>query len=125
MSTDTIKFLKEWRPYDKVSSAMNKAILKHFQKKGLNTHKGHFPVKSSFSYIDSVLGLAYTSSGIYAGYFICNVSLHYDDTYDYYSFVIGEDGKFYAELQDMLENEKIIELRERKKMIDILYGQDG
>ncbi len=108
------KFLPEWNSAQ--FDAMDKAIERHFKGKTLNTHKGEIAntsvLDNTFSHLETVLGLAYTSSSSYAGYWICNVTLYLDadKRWQYSAFAIGTDGKFYATIQDKYENEFIIEL---------------
>lgn len=103
-------FMKEWEPFDKLHSSIKRKIFKLFstgkyqyQTKHSEARKTFEPV--SFSQIDNVCGLAYTSSGIYAGLWVCNgVNIWADATRRFYGFAISTDGKFYALAED--ENEQ-------------------
>lgn len=107
---DPPKFLNEWN--ETQCAAIQDAIELHFRNKTLYTHKGkiQLSILDTFDRLDTLLGLAYTSSSSYAGFWICNITLYYgsDEKWQYNAFTIGADGKFYAVLQDKDENEKII-----------------
>ena len=112
--TTNVKFIKEWTPEQ--FKAMDKAILKHFANAYLRYSTGAGEERRpiwKFSQLDNILGLAYTSSGVWACYGICNVSAWFDEDniYKYDYFTIGEDGKFYAVLTDNNENELVIKLK--------------
>lgn len=110
-----VPFIKEWTPEQ--FKAMNKAIAQHLNSRvflrysdgaGMHTTR----IYKSFNQIDNILGLAYTSSGIWACYGVCNVQAWFDmdNVYQYSYFTIGECGRYYAVLQDINENELVIEL---------------
>lgn len=106
------KFLNEWN--EKQFADIESAIEKHFKNSKLITHKGEIQLSilDNFKSLENIMGLAYTSSSSYAGYWICNITLYYDKDkkWQYNAFAIGTDGKFYATVQDKYENEFIIEL---------------
>jgi len=113
--TTNVKFKKEWTP-DQFKS-IEKAIVKHFNRRVYLRYctSGEMTatrIYASYSQIDEILGLAYTSTSKYAGYWICNVTASFDEEniYHYNAFTIGNNGKFYAVLQDDNENELCIEL---------------
>lgn len=111
--TRKITFLNEWTPTQ--FTAMQRAILNHFKGKTIQTHREpvYFPnIGLRFNNIDNVLGLAYTSTGIWACYGVCNTSPYFDlhNIYQYSYFVMDQKGKCYAILQDKDENELIISL---------------
>lgn len=110
-------FLKEWQPFDKLSKKVERAILNHFMKhsyKWQSTHEesSKRPFKPlTFTQIDSKLGFAYTSTGAYAGYFVCNAGyLWADDTHYFNGFAINTDGEVIGIAQDYDENEIFIKL---------------
>lgn len=111
-----VKMLKEWTPSQ--FKDIEKRISRHFALKvnlyfsdGSGMHLAR--PRNNFKEIDNLLGLAYTSSGIYACYGVCNVAAYFDadKTYQYSYFTIGEDfSTCYAILTDAEENEICIEL---------------
>ena len=110
-----VKFIKEWTPEQ--FKAMDKQISRHFSERVFLRHStGNGEVKTrvyrSIKQIDEILGLAYTSTGSWACYGVCNVTAHFDEDniYSYQYFTIGEDGRFFAVIQDNEENELTIEL---------------
>lgn len=108
---EKVTFLKEWTP--KQFKAIEKKIATHFSGKAMNTLHGKYPAMYlNFVALDDRLGLAYTSSSSYAGYWICNteVKSNQHPEYKYVGFAIGKDDKYYAVLQDKDENELIVEL---------------
>lgn len=110
-TTTKISFIKEWTPEQ--FNAMDKAIRKHFWKRSLNTYHGlHYGRRWTFDELDNILGLAYTSTGIWACYGVCNTEAYYKGNKSlwYSYFTIGTDGNFYAILQDKDENETVISL---------------
>lgn len=108
-----VKFIPEWTPYQ--FKMMERAIAANFRGTTLRTKHGdyYFPnVGTTFKRVDNVLGLAYTSTGIWACYGVCNTEPYFDmdNLYQYSYFVIGEDGKYYAILEDKDENQLVIEI---------------
>lgn len=96
---------------DTTFKKMDKAILKHFKGRVLRTMHGDcMPTK--FSELDEILGLAYTSSSMYAMYVICNTEAYLDiqQKYTYQIFTITEEGVCVAECWDIEENPIFIEL---------------
>lgn len=109
-TTTKVLFIKEWAPAQ--FKAIEKAIVKHFRaKKEVKTLHGYvWTSNANFAGLDINFGLAYTSSGIWACYGVCNTQVYFDMDcrYQYSYFTIGEDGKYYAVLQDTDENELTI-----------------
>lgn len=110
-------FIQEWQPFDKLNKNVKRAILSHFMKneyKYQPTHeKGSIkPFKPvTFSQIDNFLGLAYTSTGSYAGLWVCNGGyLWADDTHHFTGFAINELNEVIAIADDENENEIFIKL---------------
>lgn len=107
MQTTAPKFLKDWTPEQ--FKQVETAIKNHLKGKTLGTYSGEGYKRQTFTgslrQIDSVLGLAYTSTGVNAIYGICNVSLYFDieRKYSYQFFELTESGQVVAELWD--ENE--------------------
>ncbi|MES2287346.1 MAG: hypothetical protein V4547_16760 [Bacteroidota bacterium] len=113
--TQKITFINEWTPEQ--FKTMNKAIAAHFSHavwlrygNGSESHKTR--IYRSFSQIDGILGLAYTSTGVWACYGVCNTQAYFDlhNTYQYSYFVMDKNNDCYAILQDKDENEIIIPL---------------
>lgn len=107
-------FLKEWDK--KTFKKVERAILNHFQAHrykfqtthGKDSQRDFNP--TNFKDIDSVLGLAYTSSDD-AMLTICNSGyLMANDTHRFTAFMVNKLGKVLASVQDAKENEIYIEL---------------
>ena len=104
------KFKKEWDKKD--FKRVEKVILNHFVThtyKFLKEHGSPLIKFSPFDYtsIDTILGLAYTSSSSFAGLFVCNAGyLMANETHHFTGFMINELNQVVAEVQD--ENEKSI-----------------
>lgn len=100
-------FLAEWNPAQ--FKAMQRAISRHFSITDIRTNKGEYPAKyRSFEALDEILGLAYTSSSSFAGYWVCNVDIYGLCTgFRYVGFAMTEAGRPYAILWDAEENEII------------------
>lgn len=105
------KFLQEWTPGQ--FKGMEHAIAAHFSGKPMETNRGKYPAMYlGWNAINDRLGLAYTSSSNYAGYWACNedaINKDYPD-YRYIGFAISKGGKYCAILWDKDENEVIISL---------------
>jgi len=94
---------------------IEKAIVKHLRyqwrtyEDGRGRHRVQF---KGWDHITEIIGLAYTSSSSYAGYWITNVTLRHPQypDYRYIGFSISHDNKYYAILWDSKENELIIQL---------------
>lgn len=107
-------FLKEWQPFDKLNKKVEAAILNYFRKNiciWQPTHdtksKQPFVMVSSFARIDTFLGLAYTSSGDYAGLWVCNGGYLFppnNDTHSFIGFAINTDGQVVGIADDENEN---------------------
>lgn len=111
MRSTKVPFIKEWTTEQ--FKMMEQAIRSHFKSTKIRTsHGDHFFNYPKFSKLGEVFGLAYTSSGIWACYGICNTQVYfdYDNIFSYSYFTIGEDGLPYAILQDKHENELTIPL---------------
>lgn len=109
------EFIKEWTPKD--FKRIDRAIYNHFSTYTYNFIDDHskpakpFTPFNSFNEIDAMLGLAYTSTGAYAGLWICNgIYVMVNDTYRFIGFAINTDGKIIGIVQDDAENEIFIEL---------------
>lgn len=96
---------------------MDKAIVRHFNKAvflrhGKNGQEQKTRIYASFSQIDTILGLAYTSTGIWACYGVCNTEAYFDmlNVYQYSYFIMDQENNCYAILQDKDENELLIPL---------------
>lgn len=101
---------KEWS--DGEFKAVERAIFKLFKGNISTLHGNHFI--TSFGQLNTVLGLAYTSSGQYAILGICNTNIWLDleRKFRYEMFCLGRDGNIYAELWDAEENEIYIKIGE-------------
>lgn len=107
MKTQTIK--KDWTPGN--FKSVERAILKHFKGRTIDTHHGPHTI-TNYKQFDSVAGLAYTSTGIYAVYGVCNTAIYLDidRKYKYEFFIMDEAGNVLAELWDNEENAIFIKL---------------
>lgn len=106
-----ISFIQEWTPAQ--FKAIEKAISRHFSFKQIRTLHGNYPAfYMGFKALGEIMGLAYTSSSSYAGYWICNTEVYNDKYpgYNYMGFAISTKGKYYAILWDKNENEIILPL---------------
>jgi len=101
-------FLKSWSESD--FNKAKKAITNHFAGKAFESHKGLIKFGRSYSNIDSILGLAYTSSSSLAMLCICNIELKADKDFNYNHFGISENGHVFAELWDKDENVKLLQV---------------
>ena len=105
-----MKIKKEWSKED--FKKVEKAIVKFINGRKVEIKHDSFPLKfkCTFKQIDSILGLAYTSSSDYAGYFICNTELYLDEKREFtiQSFVIDSVWRVYAICWDINERELII-----------------
>jgi len=110
------KFLREWTNFETQQKQVEKAIFKYFRAKTHKLLKKHNeplinfnPV--TFCQIDNLLGLAYTSTGAYAGLWVCNGGyLMYNDTHHFTGFMINELGEVIAAAEDENENTIYINL---------------
>lgn len=111
------QFLKEWKPFEQLNKKAQRAIVRHFinhpytwQPTNEESSKRQFS-PLTFSQINNVLGLAYTSSSDYAGLWCCNGGyLWADNTHYFIGFAINEGGEVVGIAQDKDENEIIIKL---------------
>ncbi len=106
--------LKEWtNPQFKNAE---KIIVKWINSRFFETHHSQgatpFCNAKTFSAISSILGLAYTSSSQFAGYWVCNTELYLDAAkkYEISGFVQDKSGFVYAYCADKKENELLIPL---------------
>jgi len=110
MENQKIKFIKEWKNFDELNKKMQKKIFKFFSTGNYMYQLKHDEPKKkfkpySFTQIDNILGLAYTSTGAFAALWICNgVNLFADNERKFYGFAIDTKNNFYALAED--ENEK-------------------
>lgn len=108
--TPETSFKIEWNEHD--FKAMKQALKTFFLFKPLQTKDG---VKSIFTYSDleSLLGLPYTSSSDLSGLWVTNTELLSNDFkgYHYIGFAISEGGKCCGILWDKDENEIFITLK--------------
>jgi hypothetical protein len=98
-------FIKDWS--EKQQKKVNKAICEHFAAQNFAKFWG-----KSFEQIENYFGLPYTSSGNYAGLWVCNVIEYYKGSAQYYyrAFAIAEDGYIYAILTNDEEQEIYIKI---------------
>jgi hypothetical protein len=107
-------FLKEWTTAD--FKTAERAILTHFMKnKYLHITDHETPAKPLIIYtlaqFDKVAGLAYTSTGDYAGYWVCNGGYIYaNENHHFVGFAINTDGQVIGIADDENENEIFINL---------------
>ncbi len=111
------EFLQEWQPYDVISKKVEKAILRHFMNRSYTYQPTHEESSKkpfnvySFNQLSNVLGFAYTSTGSYAGLWICNGGyLYADKTHHFEGFAVTIDGKIIGIAQDAEENEIYINI---------------
>jgi hypothetical protein len=110
-------FLKEWQPFEKLNKKVQNALIRclsHGKYQFQPTHdpKSKRPFYSfGFTKIDETLGLAYTSTGAYAGLWICNSGyLWADDTHYFVGFAINKTGEVIGIAEDENENSIYIKL---------------
>lgn len=109
-TTLTTTFLKEWTPAQ--FKAVEKAISRHFSNREMKTTHGNYPpMFLLFTAVSDRLGLAYTSSSDYAGYWICNTEVSSTfPSYKYIGFALSDSGIVYAILWTKDEKEKLLPL---------------
>lgn len=94
-------FLKNWddKQFKQVEKIIKKYLSTRFFENSHGYHKNLF----------DALGLAYTSTGDYAGLWVCNISLYLDvkQIYKFEGFALGSSGFVYAICWDENENEII------------------
>jgi hypothetical protein len=102
-------FKQDWS--DKDFKAMKQALKRSFVMKPLQTKDGQ-KVCYTYSQLEELLGLPYTSSSSFAGVWVTNTELHNSlyPSFNYIGFAIAEDGKCYGILWDKEENEIIVKL---------------
>lgn len=101
---------------DKQHKQVSKAIFNHFAThtyKRINNH-GDTPIKFnvlSMKQLDDTMGLAYTSSGDYAGLWVCNGGyVMATNTHHFIGFAINTDNEVIAIAEDENENPLYIQL---------------
>jgi len=119
-TTVNTTFLKEWKPFDKLNKQVEQAILNYFRRNICiyqPTHdpksKQPFVMVGSFARIDSILGLAYTSTSDFAGKWVCNGGYLFppnNDTHNFIGFAINELGQVIGIADDKDENSIYIPL---------------
>ena len=107
------KFLKEWQPFDKLNKMVQRKIVTHFMNNTYKWQPTHdkkdtkYFIYPTFQQIDSLLGLAYTSTCDYAGLWVCNGGyLWYGNDHHFIGFAINELNQVIGIADDM--NEKSI-----------------
>lgn len=106
-----VGFLKQWTPQQ--FKMIESKIASHFREKEIQTLHGNYnPSFRTFDKLDEIMGIAYTSSSSYAGYWICNTEVYKAiyPGFHYIGFALSQDGKAYGILWDKDENEIIIPL---------------
>lgn len=104
-----VQFIKEWTNQN--FEDIQNAIALYFSNTTLRTHTGNENIKNiDFDGIDRILGLAYTSTGAFASYSVCNTEAIHSSKWIFNCFAIGEDGYYYAVLNDFEEKEFIINI---------------
>jgi len=109
-------FLKEWQPFDKLNKKVETALIKAFSHGKYQFQPTHDPKSKKpfhsfgFNKIADTLGLAYTSSGDFAGLWVCNSGYMWaNDTHYFIGFAINTAGEVIAIADD--ENEKSIYIK--------------
>ena len=110
-------FIKEWQPFDELNKLVQRKIVTHFMNNTYKWQPTHdkkdtkYFIYPTFRQIDALLGLAYTSTGDYAGLWVCNGGyLWADDTHHFIGFAINELNEVIAIADDVNENEIFIKL---------------
>lgn len=104
-------FLQNWT--ESQCTLMERKISSHFSMKPMQTNHGNYPAMYlGWVAIIERLGLAYTSSSSYAGYWVCNTEVYHKfyPGYTYIGFAMDDKQKGYAILWDKEENEIILPL---------------
>lgn len=111
------KLLKEWKPFDKLNKMVERKIVTHFMNNTYKWQPTHnekdtkYFIYPTFKQIDALLGLAYTSTGDYAGLWVCNGGyLWFDHTHYFIGFAINEAGEVIGIADDKEENSIYIKL---------------
>lgn len=108
-------FLKEWDNYSQTEKQVKELILKGIKKGDYiwqpsykkETQRVFNP--SSFAEVDNLLGLAYTSTGMYAALWCCNGGyLLTNEGKHFTGFAINTDFELVAITEDENENETFI-----------------
>lgn len=87
---------KEWSEIE--TELVIRAIRRYCNSRIFYTHEGRLPRLMNNKQTENVLGLAYTSSGIYAGLWVNNVELYLDakKQYTIHGFAMDNYGRIYA-----------------------------
>lgn len=108
-------FLKDWSNYDQTEKQVKKLIFKGIKKGGYIWQPSHTKKSqrvfnpASFTEVDNLLGLAYTSTGICAGLWCCNGGyLLTNESKHFTGFAINTDFELVAITEDENENETFI-----------------
>jgi hypothetical protein len=105
------QFLPEWNASQ--MKQVKKAVCKFINSRywetlhSPNTDPFIIDQAKTFDKIDSILGLAYTSSSAYAGLFVCNTELYLDNDHKWHlqAFALDSNGFVHAIFWDVNENE--------------------
>ena len=106
------QFLKDWN--ENQFKTVKKAAVKYLRSRYFETmHGGEdrtpFAGMTTFKQFDSVLGTAYTSTGICAGLWVCNTELYLDNAREWHlvGFVMDKNSFVHAWFEDAIENNLI------------------
>lgn len=102
------QFKKEWTRED--FKKVDRKLRLYFGGKSFKNHYGKMEYcPRRMADLEMVLGLPYTSSGIFACYSLsCNTNLYFDESFYFDYAVIDEAGRVCLILSDKDENEKVI-----------------
>lgn len=104
-------FIKEFKPNDfkKIEKDIKKYMLSRVWFTLHSPISNPFKSITTYKQIDNVLGLAYTSTGAYAGYWVCNEEVYLDDAkkYSLQGFSIGVSGYTYAIFKELATEKEI------------------
>lgn len=109
---ETKKFLKEWSETETINA---KKIIRRFLLSRVfesNNSTNAFRYCKTFKQIDNVCGFAYTSSGMCAGLYICNITLYLDSEriFKINGFVMDDKGVVYVHVFDYCERETFLSI---------------
>lgn len=111
-ATKKVRFKQDWTKTE--FGLMQQAIVKYYKWKQRVWNGVTQQMPTSWAGISNLLGLSYTSSSSYAGYWVCNGDLEFQPTattkYNVIGFAIGDDGLFYGVAWDDKEKEIIFKL---------------
>jgi len=114
-TTTQHQFLKDLTP-GQLDTLQNK-VLKHFRGRQMKTLHGNHMVRTH-EQLENILGLPYTSGSDVAGLWVTNTEAYALNCTDwhYTGFGVLQDGRSVAILWDKDENEKLIDLSNRKEI---------